>query len=157
MLEKIILFLILLILGIFSKNDTIVIAIVFLIACVLLKIDNIKLNLIKEFCIKYGIVLITIYAFVPIAKGDITINEVIKAIFTWRAWVAIISGILVTYFAKYGIEIMNTDPDIITFVLVGIIMGIIVFKGVASGPLIGSGIALMLFSIIEFFIQIFKT
>src|SRR5690554_429547 len=106
MTEKLILFLILLLLGIFSKNDTIVIAVIILLLCVLLKIDNDKLNSIKDFSIKYGIILITIYAFVPIAKGDITLNHLINAFFTWKAWIAIFAGVLVTYFARYGIDLM---------------------------------------------------
>ncbi len=156
MLEKIILLSILLILGFLSKNDTIIIAVLILLAFVLLKFNDNTLQTIKTYSIKYGIILITIYAFIPIAKGDITYHDLIKAITAWRAWVAIFAGALVTHFAKFGIDLMNTRPDIITFVLVGIIIGIIVFKGVASGPLIGSGIALMLYSIIDFFISIFK-
>lgn len=156
MLEKLVLLVILLILGIFSKNQTIIIAVLVLIGFVLLKLNNETLTVIKNFSIKYGIILITIYAFIPIAKGDITYHDLLKAIITWRAWVAIFAGVLVTHFAKYGIEMMSTSPDVTTFVLVGIIMGILIFKGVASGPLIGSGIALMLYSIIDFFIMIFK-
>jgi len=156
MVEKLILLIILFILGILSKNDTITIAVIFLCAFVLLKLNDEKLLMIKNFSIKYGIILITIYAFIPIAKGDITIDILIKAITTWRAWVAIVAGVLVTHFAKFGIDMMNTSPDVITFVLVGIIIGIIVFKGVASGPLIGSGLALTLYMTIDFIIDFFK-
>ncbi|QVK18489.1 DUF441 domain-containing protein [Mycoplasmatota bacterium] len=156
MYEKLILLAVLLLLGIFSKNQTIIIAVLVLIGMVLLKLNNETLTTIKKFSIKYGIILITIYAFIPIAKGDITYHDLLKAITTWRAWVAIFAGVLVTHFAKFGIEMMSSSPDVVTFVLVGIIIGMIIFKGVASGPLIGSGIALMLYSIIDFIVMIFK-
>lgn len=154
MLDKLILLFILLIFGILSKNQTIIIALLVLFGFVLLNLNDKSLNNIKKLCLDYGIILISIYAFIPIAKGDITYLELFKALTTWRAWIAIFSGILVTHFSKYGIEIMNTSPDVTTNVLVGIIIGMLVFKGVASGPLIGSGIALMLYSIINFFIKI---
>ncbi len=156
MLEKLILLSILLLLGIISKNQTIIIALLVLIGLVFLNLNDMALNNIKKLCLNYGIVLISIYAFIPIAKGDITHQELLKALLTWRAWIAIFSGILVTHFSKYGIKIMDTSPDVTTNVLVGIIIGMLVFKGVASGPLIGSGIALMLYSIINFFINFFN-
>lgn len=156
MLEKIILLTVILLLGILSKNQTIIIAVLFLICVVLLRFNDSVLINIKQLSIKYGIVLLSISAFIPIAKGDITHHEIITSLTTWRAWVAIIAGVFVTQFAKYGIEIMNTSPDVTTFVLVGIIIGILVFKGAPTGPLIGSGIALMLFSMVNFFIFIFK-
>ncbi len=156
MIEKIILLVVILLLGLLSKNETITIAVIILIGLVLLNVNDKTFSIMKNYSIKYGIVLITIYAFIPIAKGDITFTDIIASITSWRAWIAILAGVLVTHFAKYGIEIMNNSPDITTFVIIGIIIGIIVFKGVASGPLIGSGIALTLYSLIDFVISFFK-
>jgi uncharacterized membrane protein (DUF441 family) len=155
MLERLIILGILLGLGFLSKNNTIIIAGFILIGFVLLRIPNPQLDTIKKHSLNYGIILISIYAFIPIAKGDITHHELLQAFLSWRAWIAILAGVLVTHFAKYGIEMMDSSPEVTTYVLVGIIIGILVFKGVASGPLIGSGIALLLYTIIDFLIDIF--
>lgn len=156
MFEKLILLGILLILGVLSKNQTIIIVVCVLIGLVLLRLSDHQLTTIKNFSIKYGIILLTIYAFIPVAKGDITYHDLIKSILMWRAWIAVFAGILVTYFAKNGIKIMDDSPDVTTFVIVGVIIGLVAFKGVATGPLIGSGIALLMYRIIDFIIAIIK-
>ncbi|WP_008825675.1 DUF441 domain-containing protein [Haloplasma contractile] len=158
MIEKIIFLAIIMVLGYLSKSQTIMIASVFLIAAVLLQVNDTTLETIRRYSIKYGIILITIFAFVPIAKGDITFFALFRALLNWRAWIAIGAGILVTQFAKNGINLMKTSPDITTFVLVGIVVGILVpqLKGYPSGPLIGTGIAMMLYGVVEYIIKVMQ-
>lgn len=96
-----------------------------------------------------GIILITMYAFLGIATGDIKTEDFIKAITNYKAIIAVIAGILVTQFAKYGVNFMTESPDLVSMIIIGIIIGVVVFDGVATGPLIASGIAVSMFFIID--------
>ncbi len=89
------------------------------------------------------------YAFVNIANGTVTIKDVIEGLKNIHAVIAVIIGVLMTQFAKHGITFMEEEPDLLIMMVVGIIFGVIAFDGVATGPLIGSGIAVMVFAIMD--------
>ncbi len=104
---------------------------------------------IKKYSIVTGITILSMYAFVSIANGSVTMKDVIEGLKNVQAVVAVIIGVLMTQFAKHGITFMEEEPDLLIMIVVGIIFGVIAFDGVATGPLIGSGIAVMVFAIMD--------
>lgn len=52
--------------------------------------------------------------------------------------------------AKNGIVLQNHDPHITTALVIGTILAVALFKGVAVGPLIGAGIAYLCMQIFSF-------
>ncbi len=104
---------------------------------------------IKKYSIVTGITILSMYAFVSIANGTVTIKDVLEGLKNIEAVIAIVIGVLMTQFAKYGIVFMEAEPDLLMMIVVGIIFGVIAFDGVATGPLIGSGIAVMVFAIMD--------
>lgn len=63
---------------------------------------------------------------------------------------ACISGIAVALLAKGGITLLSEDPHITTALVLGAILAVALFKGVAVGPHIGAGIAYMIIRIYEY-------
>jgi len=53
--------------------------------------------------------------------------------------------------AKGGVKLLADDPQITTALVLGTILSVSIFKGVAVGPLIGAGIAYTAMKIFSFF------
>lgn len=133
--------LLLLIIGFIAKNASLMIAIVFLFICKIAGIDSRFFSLIQTKGINWGVTIITIAVLAPIASGEIGFKELIGTFKSPYSWIALISGIVVALLAKGGIALLTKDPQITTALVLGTILSVSIFKGVAVGPLIGAGIA----------------
>lgn len=136
------LFLILLLaIGFLAKNNSLIIAIAVLF---LLKIGGLEaksFSYIQSKGINWGVTIITIAVLAPIASGAIGFKELTASFKSPYAWIALISGMLVALLAKGGVSLLAKDPQITTALVIGTILAVSIFKGVAVGPLIGAGIA----------------
>lgn len=141
--------LLLLAIGLFAKNNSLIIAVVFLLILKLIGIDSKVFSTIQSKGINWGVTVITIAVLAPIASGDIGFKDLLGAFKSSYAWVALISGILVALLAKGGVTLLAKDPHITTALVLGTIISVALFKGVAVGPLIGAGIAYLAMKIVE--------
>lgn len=148
--------LILLIIGIFAKNQSLIVAVVVLLAIKWLGIGDKTFPLIQQKGIQVGVTIITIAVLVPIATGDIGFKQLTGAMRSAYAWVALGSGVFVAIIAASGIELLKTDPHITAALVFGTILAVAVFNGVAVGPLIGAGIAFSVMKIVDFIGSLFK-
>ncbi len=145
--------LILLLIGIFAKNQSLIIAVVVLLFIKWLGLGDKAFSLIQQKGINVGVTIITIAVLVPIINGQIGFKELTDAVKSLYAWIAIGAGIFVAIVAKNGLELLQTDPHMTVALVFGTILAIAFFNGVAVGPLIGAGIAYLVMKIVEFFVQ----
>ena len=68
-----------------------------------------------------------------------TFNDLWKAFRTPAGWIAIAAGIAVAILSKYGVNQLAAVPQVTVALVLGTIIGVVVFKGVAAGPVIASG------------------
>jgi uncharacterized membrane protein (DUF441 family) len=141
--------LLLLAIGLFAKNNSLIFAVVFLLILKLIGIDSKVFSTIQSKGINWGVMVITIAVLSPIASGDIGFKDLLGAFKSSYAWIALISGILVALLAKGGVTLLAKDPHITTALVLGTIISVALFKGVAVGPLIGAGIAYVAMKIVE--------
>lgn len=147
-----ILFLLLLgFIGWLGKNTSLLIAAIFLMVLKLTTLDSKVFPFLEGKGISLGVTIITIAVLVPIASGSIGFKDLGEAIKSPYAWIALVSGIAVALLAKNGLILLNHDPHITTALVIGTIIAVALFKGVAVGPLIGAGIAYMCMQIFDFF------
>ncbi len=145
-------FLILLLgIGIAAKNQSLVIAVAVLIILKLAGADEKLFGLIQAKGINWGVTVITIAVLAPIASGFIGFKELGGAIKSPYAWIALGAGMAVAIIAKFGVTLLSEDPHITTALVLGTIMAVSLFKGVAVGPLIGAGIAYLAMKFFEVF------
>ncbi|GIN22089.1 MAG TPA: DUF441 domain-containing protein [Bacillus bacterium] len=145
-------FLILLLgIGVVAKNPSLVIAVAVLIILKLVGADEKLFGMIQAKGINWGVTVITIAVLAPIASGHIGFTELGGAIKSPYAWIALGAGIAVAIIAKYGVTLLSEDPHITTALVLGTIMAVSLFKGVAVGPLIGAGIAYIAMKFFELF------
>lgn len=146
-----ILFLLLLgIIGWLGKNTSLMVAAGFLLLMKLLMLDTKIFPYLEGKGINLGVTIITIAVLVPIASGAIGFKELGEAIKSPYAWIALISGVAVALIAKNGLTLLQHDPHITTALVLGTILAVALFKGVAVGPLIGAGIAYICMKLFDF-------
>ena len=141
--------LLLLAIGLFAKNNSLIFAVVFLLILKLIGMDSKVFSTIQSKGINWGVTVITIAVLAPIASGDIGFKDLLGAFKSSYAWIALISGILVALLAKGGVTLLAKDPHITTALVLGTIISVALFKGVAVGPLIGAGIAYVAMKIVR--------
>lgn len=141
----------LLVIALIAKNQSLIIAVGVLVILKILGFDSKIFSYIQGKGINWGVTIITIAVLAPIASGDIGFKDLSGAFKTPYAWIALISGILVALLAKGGVTLLAADPHITTALVLGTILAVSIFKGVAVGPLIGAGIAFAVMRFFEFF------
>jgi uncharacterized membrane protein (DUF441 family) len=141
----------LLVIALVAKNQSLIIAVGVLFVLKLLGFDSKIFSYIQGKGINWGVTIITIAVLAPIASGEIGFKDLTGAFKTPYAWIALISGILVALLAKGGVTLLAADPHITTALVLGTILAVSIFKGVAVGPLIGAGIAYAAMRFFEFF------
>ncbi|WP_071396005.1 DUF441 domain-containing protein [Bacillus tuaregi] len=143
--------LLLLVIALIAKNSSLIIAVIVLMIMKLFGFDAKAFSYLQSKGINWGVTIITIAVLAPIASGDIGFKDLTAAFKSPYAWIALISGIAVALLAKGGVTLLAKDPHITTALVLGTILAVSLFKGVAVGPLIGAGIAYLAMKILEIF------
>ncbi|WP_375566111.1 DUF441 domain-containing protein [Bacillus pumilus] len=141
----------LLVIALIAKNNSLILAVSVLIAIKLIGLDQKIFPVLQSKGINWGVTVITIAVLVPIATGDIGFKQLGEAMKSSYAWIALGAGILVALIAKNGIVLLENDPHITAALVFGTILAVSLFKGVAVGPLIGAGIAYLAMQTVKFF------
>lgn len=97
--------------------------------------------------INWGVTIISVAILIPIATGKIGFNDLFNAFKTPAGWIAILAGIAVAILSKYGVDQLATVPQVTVMLVLGTIIGVVAFKGVAAGPVIASGMTYLIISI----------
>ena len=127
------------------------IAVIVLLLIKLIGMEGKLLPAIQDKGIHWGVTVITIAVLAPIATGDIGFKQLMESLQSFSAWIALISGVIVALLAKGGVNLLANDPHITTALVLGTILAVSLFNGIAVGPLVGAGIAYIAIKIVEFF------
>ncbi|OEG00101.1 hypothetical protein BHF71_06440 [Vulcanibacillus modesticaldus] len=149
MSQEIIFLLFLLLLGVFGKNDSIVISVIILLVIRFSGLGNNIFPVLDKQGIKVGIIIITVAVLTPIATGQISLLDMYHSLMSSYGLIALFAGILVAIFGAYGVQLLDQSPQVTISLVVGTILGVVFLKGVPVGPLIGAGIAMSIIRILE--------
>jgi uncharacterized membrane protein (DUF441 family) len=141
----------LLVIGFIAKNQSLTISVLILIILKVIGLDEKVFSTIQSKGINWGVTVITVAVLAPIASGQIGFKDLLESLKSPYAWIALAAGMAVAIIAKNGLSLLSTDPQITTALVIGTILAVSLFNGVAVGPLIGAGIAYMAMKIFEFF------
>ncbi|OZI12859.1 hypothetical protein CEW92_04750 [Bacillaceae bacterium SAS-127] len=151
MLQSYLFLLLLLVISVIAKNQSLLIAISVLLVMKVIGIDEKIFSMFQSKGINWGVTIITIAVLAPIATGEIGFKELQEALKSPYAWIALISGMVVALLGKQGIVLLAEDPHITAALVLGTIAAVALFNGVAVGPVIGAGIAYITMKIFEIF------
>lgn len=143
--------LLLLTIALIAKNKSLLIAVIVLFVLRIIGVEMKVFSHIQAKGIEWGVTIITIAVLTPIATGAIGFKDLSAAFKSPFAWIALLSGIAVALLAKGGVVLLAEDPHITTALVMGTVLAVSLFKGVAVGPLIGAGIAFVAMKIFEYF------
>lgn len=152
--QGLIILLILTVIGIITRIDSLSIAAFFLVILRLFKL-NFLFPKFESYGMTIGVIIVTISILSPIAEGKYSLMDIFESIKTPLGVMAIIGGIIVIFFTGRGYNLLLSNSSIILPLLVGTIIGMIVFKGVPVGPLVASGFAIIFFQIYQFISKLF--
>ncbi|MFW6389666.1 MAG: DUF441 domain-containing protein [Halanaerobiales bacterium] len=135
--------LVLILLGFIAQSKVVVVA-----GFTLLLLEQLKLKPTFVFLsnkgLEIGLVFLLLSVLAPIIIKPINWDEIKQILINWKGITAIIAGILATQFNGMGLELLEEMPQLIVGVIVGSLIGIVVFKGIPVGPLMAGGIAALL-------------
>lgn len=142
--------LIILVLSVIGNNNSVSIAALALLLIKLLGFPT-WFPVIESYGISVGITILTMAVLTPIAQGRISTSGMLEAFKTPIGLVAIIIGILVAWVAARGVPFMTGTPEALTALIIGTIIGVCFFNGLAVGPLIAGGLVSLIISFLGLF------
>ncbi|MGR3741858.1 DUF441 domain-containing protein [Companilactobacillus sp. DQM5] len=137
-----------LVISFLAKNQPLMIATIVVLLIKLLPDSKQIFDLATKQGMNLGITIISITILIPIAIGKIQFMDLIKALKTPIGIVAIICGILVAVLSRYGINLLFNQPEVTVALVFGTIVGVVLFKGVAAGPVIAGGLTYVIVSVL---------
>lgn len=133
-----ILLVVLILIGVLGNNSSITIS-----AAVLLLMQQTFLAKYIPFLEKnglnIGIIILTIGVLSPIVSGKVQLPD-FKSLLDWKMFAALFVGALVAWFGSRGVNLMGTQPVLLTGLMIGTVIGVAFFGGIPVGPLIAAGI-----------------
>ncbi len=129
-----------LIIAMVGKNSSLVIATLVVMLIKALPFTQKWLPIIQSKGINWGVTIISVAILIPIATGEITFHDLIRVFKTPAGWIAIVMGIAVAILSRLGVNQLSASPQVTVALVFGTIMGVVLFKGIAAGPVIASGL-----------------
>lgn len=142
--------LVILVVSVIGNNHTVSIATLVLLLIKMLGFDS-WFPFIESHGINIGIIILTLAVLTPIAQGRISTSTMLDAFKSPLGLMAISIGIFVAWVAGKGVPFMNASPEIVTSLVVGTIIGVCFFHGLAVGPLIAGGLVALVANVFGLF------
>ncbi len=140
--------LLLLSIGIIGNNHSVAIAVAVLLLIRLLHLERV-LPALEQHGLNFGVIILTIGVLAPLASGKIGTEDVLKTFTSPTALLAIAIGAFVSFAAGRGIPLMSGSPLLVTGLMVGTILGVALFRGVPTGPLIAAGLMALVLGVFQ--------
>lgn len=131
--------LIILVLSVLGNNQSVSVAAGFLLLVKLLGFDS-WFPVLESKGMNVGITILTIAILTPLATGRISMSDIMQAFKSPIGIIALVSGVFVAWCAGRGLIFINASPDMVTFLVLGTVVGVCFLQGVAIGPLIAGGL-----------------
>lgn len=138
-----------LLIAVFGKNSSLIIATAVVMVIKLLPFASKWLPVIEAKGINWGVTVISVAILIPIATGKIGFADLIKAFKSPAGWIAVLAGIAVAILSKYGVAQLSQVPQVTVALVLGTIIGVVAFKGIAAGPVIASGMTYLVVSLLN--------
>ncbi|NLS45479.1 MAG: DUF441 domain-containing protein [Firmicutes bacterium] len=101
----------------------------------------------EERALQLGLVFLTIAILTPFTKGQITVGQIFDTFFSLPGILAMVGGAAATCISGQGISLLTRQPQITSGIILGTIIGVVLFRGIPVGPLAAAGITALLLKI----------
>ena len=142
--------LLILVLAVIGENTSVSVAVLVLLLIKFLGLGS-WLPVIQNHGLNLGIIILTIGVLAPLAQGSVSIREMLAAFKGSNGFISIAVGIFVSWMAGRGLPFMQGTPEAVTSLIVGTLIGVCFFHGLAIGPLIAGGLVSLIVSMVQQF------
>ena len=136
-----------------GKNQSLQIATVVVLLIKLIPNTSKLLTTIGQKGINWGVTVITVAILIPIATGQIGFRDLWHAFKSPVGWIAVACGVLVSVLSFHGVGLLSATPEITVALVFGTIMGVVLLKGIAAGPIIVAGITYCIIQVLHLSLQ----
>jgi uncharacterized membrane protein (DUF441 family) len=145
--ERLIL-LLLMILGVLSRNALIVTSAGILLILHFMRLQ-IVFSLLQRRGIEAGLIFLLIAVLIPFASGEVGWREIRESFSSFSGLAGILGGVVAAVLSAHGISLLKGEPEVSVGLLVGTILGVVLFRGIPVGPLAAAGFAAVLLAILR--------
>lgn len=138
------------ILGWAARSNSLTIAAGILLLLKLLGIRSL-LPLLEERGVEVGLFFLMTAVLVPLALERVGLKEISLTFCSLPGILAIAGGIIATKLNGMGLNLLESQPQIILGLVIGSIIGIVFLKGVPVGPLMAGGVAALFLYLFNLF------
>jgi uncharacterized membrane protein (DUF441 family) len=96
-----------------------------------------------------GLIFLLMAVLVPFATGEVGWSDVRQSVTSWTGIAAITGGLAAAVISGHGLNLLQSRPEVIVGLLVGTIIGVLLFRGIPVGPLAAAGFTALLLSILS--------
>ncbi|MTV50550.1 DUF441 family protein [Heliobacillus mobilis] len=133
-------------LGIFARSPLTVLAAVSILVLSQLGWGSL-LEWVEQHGVDLGLLMLTLAMLAPFATGKIGLREVLGSFASLPGIIALVGGVIATNLNKRGIDLLSGEPQIIIGMILGSLIGIVLFGGVPVGPLMAGGLTALFLQI----------
>lgn len=101
-----------------------------------------------EPAIYVGLLFLTVAMLAPFALGQVNFKEIRKGFLTFTGVLAVIGGAVATHLNGHGIDLLNAQSHLMVSVIVGSILGIVLWGGIPVGPLTAAGVTYLMIEVV---------
>ena len=106
--------------------------------------------------VEMGLLFLTLAMLVPFALVKVNLKEVGKSFITLPGILALIGGAVATHLNGRGLHMLNEQSHLMVSLIVGSIIGIVVWGGQPVGPLMAAGVTYVMLEFITLVSQWLK-
>lgn len=139
----------LIILGLAARSNLIAAAATILLMLRLTRL-TVVLPVLERRGVEIGLLFLTIAMLVPFAMGKVNLKDVSKSLFTIPGLLAVVGGAVATHLNGRGLNMLNDQSHLMISLIVGSIIGIVIWGGIPVGPLMAAGVTYILLEFVSF-------
>ena len=135
-------------LGVAARNSLIVTAAGLVLILRVLNLDRF-LPILERRGLEAGLIFLLMAVLVPFATGEVGWPEIRRSFTSWSGLAAILGGLIAAVISGYGVTLLKVKPEVIVGMVVGTILGVVLFKGIPVGPLAAAGFTAILLALVR--------
>ncbi|AMV61568.1 Arginine/ornithine antiporter ArcD [Pediococcus damnosus] len=138
-----------LLIAIWGKNQSLIVATAVVLIIKAIPNTDKLFQLVEKQGINWGVTIISVAILIPIATGKISFQDLLNSFKSPVGWIAVFCGILVSILSARGVGFLAVSPEVTVALVFGTILGVVLLKGIAAGPIIASGIAFCIIQLLN--------
>lgn len=99
--------------------------------------------------VELGLLFLTLAMLVPFAMGHVQLRSILRSLWTLPGILAILGGAVATHLNGRGLSMLADHNELMVSLIVGSILGIVIWGGIPVGPLMAAGVTYVLLEIIR--------